>query len=206
TVNMLLSYVAAVGSLLSISASQLIPGAVGNPPVRTLGSGPTRIYWSSFADQKPTSAANGEANNKLLSPWAGFGIGYLERSPVRTPDRNLYITALQVMENIYTTRHDDFSNVITNYAWTGLGISPSPLNISATGRGLDAGTPFAFNGRALVLFVRWLGQIDKQPRAWEKFRCFFIAEEQGILKEHEVAVGNFTPFYGYGTDLPGATA
>lgn len=102
---------------------------------------------------------------------SSFGISFVERSEDLVSERDFLVTALQVLQHIYDTR-DNRSEIVTNWVWDLDPPSSTPLNISAVGRGLEEGLPITFTNSAMVLFVRWLGQISRAHK-WEIFRCHY---------------------------------
>ncbi|KAL8707325.1 MAG: hypothetical protein Q9220_007637 [cf. Caloplaca sp. 1 TL-2023] len=190
----------ALGIFLSTTMSQLSSDpATPNLPIRILGSGPSQILWTPL----PPSSDPQRTKDPLTPRYAGFGIAYIARSPTPSPLANFYITALQIQEKIYYTLSENASTVIEHWICDTTPGYPTPLNVTAVGRGLDdpSSSLYAFTGKALVRFVRWLGQVDRQPREWEFFRCYFITVdegERGGFQRVEVARANFTAFRGYG--------
>lgn len=104
--------------------------------------------------------------------FSTFGIDFIERSNETVSDRSFLVSALWVVDDIYHN-HNNRSEIVRNYKWGDVVPGyPPVLNISAVGRGLDPGSPFAFNNAAMVLFIGWLGQISRAHR-WETFGCYF---------------------------------
>ena len=140
-----------------------------------------------------------------LSPQiTGIAIGSTEWSEHLVPNRNFLITGLQILEDIYNTRKNA-SELVMNYVYTSSPLDLSPnftaLNISAVGRGREAGLPITFDNAALVLFIRFLGQVTPRPSgplfvgraySWYKFQCQFSWERDGESESFVVAEGNFT--------------
>ncbi len=108
-----------------------------------------------------------------LSPpgFSTWGINFIERSNVTVSDRFFLVSALWVLDDIYQN-HNNQSEIVRNYKFGEFVPGYPPLlNISAVGRGLDAGSLFAFNNAAMVLFVGYLGEVSRAHR-WETFGCY----------------------------------
>ncbi|KAI4130892.1 MAG: hypothetical protein LQ338_001489 [Usnochroma carphineum] len=118
-----------------------------------------KIYWSTLP-------------HGLAGPlgYSSFGINFIERSEELVSDRAFFVTALEVMEDIYYN-NPNRSEIVTSYTGHYRPRIPPPLNISAVGRGLEPGIPTTFTNAAMVRFVRWLGQISRAHR-WETFGCY----------------------------------
>ena len=108
------------------------------------------------------------------------------------------MTLLEIQENIFSTlpnRGPGSQVPVDHYFWKLNLPNPIPLDISAVGAGLETGSPIAFTTDKLVLFVRWLGQID-YPFRWLEFQCSFGWRRKGerTLRRDVVAEGSFEAF------------
>ncbi|KAL8918426.1 MAG: hypothetical protein Q9208_007331 [Pyrenodesmia sp. 3 TL-2023] len=169
-------------------------------PGRGPGAGKDR-YWS-----KPAKLSATRDTSRTIDPSiTGISLGTIEWSPDTIPDRNLLVTTVLILEDIYNTRPNASEIVTTPYVYTSGPDDLSPnftaLNISAVGRGREAGLPITFDNAALVMCMSFLGQVTPRPRElgsdgrtyrWFRFQYGISWRWEGEDRYDDVAEGNFT--------------
>lgn len=150
-----------------------------------------------------SSARSDELSSRIGPEIDAIAISILEWSAELVPDRNFLVTGLQVLEDIYS-KHRKYNEVATNYVYTTGPDDFVPnfeaLNVSAVGRGREAGLPITFDNGALALFVRFLGQgtprplgpaFDGQAYRWCRIRCEFSWQRENGSESYSIAEGVF---------------
>lgn len=163
----------------------------------------TTTHWYNLSTIPDTSPL------RLSPAIVGIGVSVSEWSTQLVPDRNFRDTALFILEDIYNTRPNASEIVTAPYVYTVDGRPFFPiltaLNISAVGRGREAGLPITFDNAALVMFTRFIGLFapgidgpgnDRRAYAWCRFQCQLAWKREGEAVAHAwvVAEGNFTAF------------
>ncbi|KAL8901983.1 MAG: hypothetical protein Q9207_004926 [Kuettlingeria erythrocarpa] len=198
----------ALGSLASILSPHAtaatrddVVSRVDDHPTTIGRPGATTTQWynlSTIADTSPL---------RLSPAIVGIGLSTSEWSSQLVPDRNFRDTALFILGDIYNTRPNASEMLTAPYVYT---IDQRPfisnitaMNISAVGRGREAGLPITFDNAALVMFMQFLGLMapgvdgpgsERRAYAWCKFQCQFAWKQEGEQVAHAwvVAEGNFT--------------
>ncbi|KAI4099235.1 MAG: hypothetical protein L6R37_006037 [Teloschistes peruensis] len=157
------------------------------------------VHWLRFNDAPPFLE-----NHTYPGPQIeGIGVGTLSHSSERVTDYQFMLTALRTLEEFYYTHPYNNNSAIPLLNYTGL--FPAPyiaLNVSAIGRGREAGLPITFTNAALVVFLRWLAQssvmFGQGTWSWVEFDCQFSwRRRRGNESTSDfVARGNFTVFPG----------
>ncbi|KAL8989178.1 MAG: hypothetical protein Q9177_001879 [Variospora cf. flavescens] len=145
-----------------------VPGNVfstKNPrPFGISRPGPDQVVHRFWA---PQPFARGTESSSRISPEiTGIAVGFPERSTELVPDRNLLVSTLLILHDIYDTRPNS-SELATKYIYKTAPDDFVPnftvVNISAVGRGREVGLPITFDNGALALFMRFLGEVTPRP-------------------------------------------
>ncbi|KAL8998043.1 MAG: hypothetical protein Q9169_002811 [Polycauliona sp. 2 TL-2023] len=137
-----------------LAGIQLAPGQCAPGPQNK------GILWSKLP--APIAAP---VNQEIPGSISDFGIRVIDSSWRWVDDRLFTVPLLWALEDIYANRPNQ-SEIVKSYAYKDV------LTFDAVGEGLNETQPTAFNTRALVLFIRWAGQV-LSARKETTFECHF---------------------------------